>query len=35
MYYFVEYEIDVSFYFFGFKLWPPSGSNPSSVPGEY
>ena len=28
MYYFVEYEIDVSFYFFGFKLWPPSGSIP-------
>ena len=34
--YFVEYEIDVSFYFhkffFGFKLWPPTGMNPGSVP---
>ena len=34
--YFVEYEIDVSFYFhkffFGFKLCPPPSMNPGSVP---
>ena len=37
MQYFVEYEINISFYFhnfffFGFQLWPPSGMNPGSVP---
>ena len=38
MYYFVEYEINISFYFhkfffFCFKLWPPLDMNPGSVPG--
>ena len=36
MLYFVEYEIDVSFYFhnffFGFKLWPPIDLNLGFVP---